>query len=149
MACALLFWLSALGRFATYDPLRRVFKAALADPWQRWLKPSPSPLWIEVSALDLPRLPDGSRPRLVAQLRLNGRVLLQRTGKQLGDPLRLPLPHPAHGLLEVRVAALSSAACMIAGASEHRWLDLGSAQELSAPLAFSLPLRLFTKPLCA
>lgn len=146
---ALLFWLTAVWRFTTYEPLQHLFGATLRAVCQRWLAPPLATLPVEVSALDLPRLPDGSQPRLVAQVRLNGRVIWQLASQRAGETLTLQLPASARGLLEVSVAALGSATCMIAGASERRWLDVDAARGAVPPLAFALPLHPFATPLCA
>ncbi len=153
VACALLFWLSALFRFVAAESLHHLYRSALGYARQQLRSSPPSPvshdLQVEVAALDLPQPRDGSRVRLVAQARLNGRVILQRAAPRQGDRLVLQLPSSARGLLEISVAAINSATCMVAGASESRWLEHGGPNGPAARLAFSLPLRLFSKPLCS
>lgn len=153
VACALLFWLSALFRFVTAASLHPLYRSALGYARQHLLPSPPSPgrddLQVEVAALAMPQPRDGSRLRLVAQARLNGRVIWQLAAPRPGDRLVLPLPPSARGLLEVSVAAISSATCMVAGASESRWLEHRGQGVPAAPLAFFLPLRLFSKPLCS
>ncbi len=148
IACALLFWLSAILRVASADYLHRLFDRALAAA--RFAKDGPAAarLQVEVAALNLPPPPDGGRLRLVVQARLNGRVILQLAPQPSGDRLLLPLPRHTRGLLQVSVAVLNSATCMIAAASESRWFDPDRSPVAAGTLSIALPLQPLPKPLC-
>lgn len=151
IACALLFWLSAILRVASADYLHRLFDRALAAA--RFSKdqhalPAAAGLQVEVAALNLPLPPDGGRLRLVAQARLNGRVILQLAPQPSGNRLLLPIPLHTRGLLQVSVAVLNSATCMIAAASESRWFDPDRSPVASGTLSLALPLQPLPKPLC-
>ncbi|HNN96368.1 MAG TPA: hypothetical protein PKI03_29035 [Pseudomonadota bacterium] len=151
IACALLFWLSAILRVASADYLHRLFDRALAAARlanDRHAPPAAARRQVEVAALNLPPPPDGGGLRLVAQARLNGRVILQLAPQPSGDRLLLPLPLHARGLLQVSVAVLNGATCMIAAASESRWFDSDRYPATADTLSLALSLRPLPKPLC-
>jgi len=151
IACALLFWLSAILRVASADYLHRLFDRALAaarSSKDQPALPAAVGLQVEVAALNLPPSSDGARLRLVAQARLNGRVILQLAPQPSGDRLLLPLPRHTRGLLQVSVAVLNSATCMIAAASESRWFDPDRSPIAAGTLSLALSLQPLPKPLC-
>ena len=148
LACALLFWASALGRYACPPRLTQPLDASLRQAWEALRRASDvaTSTTVRVATIGGAALSDPQGLRIGALARLNGHVVHELAPAPRRDGvLELLLPKGGGGLLEIRVAVINSTACVTAAASELRWLEDAAALDALALVVRLTPLH---TPLC-
>jgi len=147
LACALLFWASALGRYACPPRLTQPLDASLQQAWDALRSASAvaTGTTVRVATVGGAALSDPQGLRIGALARLNGHVVHELAPAPRRDGvLELLLPKGG-GLLEISVAVINSTACVTAAASELRWLGDDAALDALALVVRLTPLH---TPLC-
>jgi len=160
IACALLFWIAALGRYSSPQSLPhglahglrdRLLNLRIAAAHGSWDVTGKDTAESEGTTVRIATLSGraGARIdalRLGAQARLNGRIVHELAPSLREDGvLELLLPKGERGLLEISIAALNSAACVTAAASDLRWLSDDAPLDVMALVLRLTPL---STPLC-